>query len=108
MWILVVQLVHSQLNHLFFRKRENEEEKGEREEKRTEREEDKTRKKKKDKKMQREEEQTFFFSPLGILPEGLAGFASGSLALYRFWIYISLKTGCLQSRGNNPEPPINQ
>lgn len=64
--------------------------------------------KKKDKKMQREEEQTFFFSPLGILPEGLAGFASGSLALYRFWIYISLKTGCLQSRGNNPEPPINQ
>lgn len=107
MWILVVQLVHSQLNHLFFRKRENEEEKGEREEKRTEREEDKTRKKK-DKKMQREEEQTFFFSPLGILPEGLAGFASGSLALYRFWIYISLKTGCLQSRGNNPEPPINQ
>lgn len=99
MWALAVLRVHGQLNHLFFRKR-----KGRRRKKTEERKEGgreirpgATKAKK---------ERTHFSGPeFGIRLEGWLALPVALLLLADSGYTFPFKTGCLQSRGNKPEPP---
>ena len=112
MWALVVPLVHSQLNHLFFRKREGERGgKGEGAKKGG-------RKIQPGKKKAKKRNKIFFLkgkeqTPFPLTPQEFSwGQPAGlpvALLLFADSEYtFPFKTGCLQSRGNKPEPPINQ